>query len=97
MTAQFMAYTVEKAVEVCGGVLTLNYLSEAIRRRECDHVRIGRNVGITPKQLRDFLAKHEVKAKTSDDDTSKPTLNVLDGIALSPRSRAHHERKAAGR
>lgn len=96
-TTQPLAYTVEKAVEVAGGVITLNWLSEAIRRREIEHVRIGRNVGVTPAQLRALIDAYTVKP-ASENQTEQPAAPVaaaIDIASITPRSRSHHSRKAA--
>lgn len=93
MTAQQpLAYTLERAVEVFGGVVTLNYLTEAVRRREIEHVRVGRNIGITPAQLRAFIDAHTVTPARSDHAPSLPPVEIP---SLTARSRTHHARKAA--
>lgn len=92
-TQQPLAYTLERAVEVCGGVVTLNYLTEAVRRREIEHVRVGRNIGITPAQLRAFIDAHTVTPARSDADA--PSLPPVEIPSLTARSRTHHARKAA--
>lgn len=91
-TQQPLAYTLERAVEVCGGVVTLNYLTEAVRRREIEHVRVGRNIGITPAQLRAFIDAHTVTPAGSGDAPSLPPIEIP---SLTARSRTHHTRKAA--
>ena len=91
---RLLAYTPERAVEVCGGLITLNWLTEAMRRGEIEHVQIGRNRGITPQQLRKVLAAHTVQPKNARKapDETKPAIPAVSVPSMTPRSRARRSR-----
>lgn len=89
-------YTFTEVVEMTKGVITKDWLDRNARAGRFEHVHVGRNRGLTPKQLDALLTQQTAKPAKA---AMQPVVNLpaADIPSLTARSRTHHARKAVGR